>query len=206
MSKIFFVFIVSLLLINCKRINKVNVKANNEVTLKDKTACVCFKLNDDTKTDKSFYLNAYSKDKGARMDKTLYYKYLDICNSDDYCEDDSYIDFNKNDDIISETEDSDGFSFEYEFNLDDNKHRALIMQYKDFTGKELKMKFTSYIESKTVLIIIIVIGAVFALSTFVLIVVVICQKRKLDDMRKKINKINFVVNTKEEDLENDLLE
>ena len=73
MSKIFVILIICILIfINCRKISKVNVKPNAEVKLKDETACVCFQLNDDIKTDNSFYLQANSEDKGARIDKTIY--------------------------------------------------------------------------------------------------------------------------------------
>ena len=128
-----------------------------------------------------------------------YYNYLDLCDNDDYCEDDTYIHFNENNDIISETEDSSGFSFEYEFNLDNNKHRALIIQYIDFTGKKLKMRFTSYTQNETFLTIAIIVSSFFVFSTIVLIIVVVYQKRKLAAMIIQINKVSFKNNNLDED-------
>ena len=72
MSNIFVILILCLILKNNTKIIKVNVKPNAEVTLEDKSACVCFQLNDDIKTDNSFYLEVNSEDKGARIDKTIY--------------------------------------------------------------------------------------------------------------------------------------
>ena len=200
MSNIFVILIISLVFKTNSNIIKVNVKPNDEVILKDKSACVCFQLNDDIKKDNSFYLEVNSEDKGARIDKTIYYNYIDLCDSDDSCEDNTYINYNKNNDITIEKEDSDSFSYEYEFKLDNNKHRAFIIQYKDFTGKELKMKYTTHTQSDVVLIIVIIISSFFVLSTIVLIIIIFYQRKRLKDLLSQINKITFANEAKKERL------
>ena len=129
-----------------------------------------------------------------------YYNYIDLCDTDDSCEDNTYINYNQNNNIISKKEDSNGFSYEYEFKLDNNKHRAFIIQYKDFTGKELKMKYTTHTQSDVVLIIVIIISSFFILSSIILIIIIFYQRKRLKDLLVQINKISFVNGANEEEL------
>ena len=134
-----FNLIISFALVNSLRIKKYNVKPLQKVTLEDASSCICFEFDEEVKKDSTIYLKAYSEDKEAKMDKTIYYNYLEKCDNEEFYEEDKYNNFNKKEDTYSESEDSDGFSFEYEFTIDDDKYRAFIIQYKNFTGKELIM-------------------------------------------------------------------
>ena len=87
----------------------------------------------------NIYLNVYSEDKGASIDKTIYYNYLEKCDNEEFCEENIYKKFTKKEDIYPESENSDGFALEYEFTIDDDKYRAFMILYKNFNGKELIM-------------------------------------------------------------------
>ena len=193
MSIFFLILLISLIFINCLKIKKYNVKPYNEITLEDETSCVCFELHDDTKTDNSFYLQVYSEDEGAKINKIIYYNYLDLCDCEDNCENDSYKHLNQNNNRISEKEDSDGFSFEYEFKLDDNKHRAFLIQYRDFKGNKLKMKYSSYLLNANILIIIICACSFIIIVVIIIIIVIIIKKRKIKELENQINRITFIV-------------
>ena len=111
------------------------------------------------------------------MDKTLYYNYLEKCDNEEFYDETIYNNFTKKEDIYSESEDSDGFSFEYEFTIDDDKYKAFMIQYKNFTGNELTMYYDHYSETQTIIIAVsIIVGFVAFTISLSVSIVKICDK------------------------------
>ena len=144
MSKLFFILIISIIFSNCSKIKKYNTDWNS-YTVKGakKSACVCFDLQDRFLLgSKTFYLIGKSDDKNARIDKTLYYNFMNSCDSQKTCDDIYSGNYSKNIDLTSDIEGILGFHLEYRFNIPDESKKALLIQYKNFTGEELKFLYT----------------------------------------------------------------
>ena len=134
----FFLILISNILTNSPTVKKYNGKASFfsfGLTLNDRTACICYDL--DLSKDSTFYLNFACAEIGSKMDKTLYYNFIESCDSKDTCDDIYLNNFIENNDRGIEQETNYGFTFEYEFKLEDENKKALLVQYKDFIGDEL---------------------------------------------------------------------
>ena len=171
------ILIIYFVIVNSLRLKKYNVKPLQKVNLEDESSCICFELDDDIKKDNNIYLNIYSEDKDAKMDKTLYYNYLEKCDNDEFCYENIYNNFTKKEDVYTERDVSDGFSFEYEFLIVDDKYRALMIQYNNFTGKELTMYYANYAGSQDLVIIIVtLIGSAIFTIIFIFLIKKLCEK------------------------------
>ena len=158
MSKLFFILIISIIFSNCSKIKKYNTDLNIFTIKKAKTsACVCFDLQDRFLWgSKTFYLIAESGDKNARIDKTLYYNFMNSCDSQKTCDDIYSGKYSKNIDLTSDIEGILGFHLEYRFNIPDENKKALLIQYKNFTGEELTFQYTFAKEKSAMAIVLMV--------------------------------------------------
>ena len=121
-------------------VKKYNVeKGFNAVMLElnDTTACVCYKL-DDYEKYKNFYIKVNCNYNNAKIDKTLYYNYIDSCDSKTTCDDKYLNNYLENNNRSIEIESIAGFVHEYKFNKE-NAPNAILVQYKNFTGKSFTM-------------------------------------------------------------------
>ena len=109
--------------------------------LKDTTACVCFKL-DYFKNYKNFHIKVFCNDNNAKIDKTLYYNYIDSCDSKTTCDDIYLNNYLENNNRTIEIESITGFVHEYKFNKN-NSRNAILVQYKNFTGKSFTLQSTA---------------------------------------------------------------
>ena len=144
MSKIFYLLLISIIFSNCSKIKKYNTNLNIFTIKKAKTsACVCFDFEninfDDSET---IYIHLKSDDKNARIDKTLYYNFMNSCDSQKTCDDIYSGNYSKNIDLASDIEGILGFHLEYRFKIPDENKKALLIQYKKFTGEELTYQYT----------------------------------------------------------------
>ena len=160
MSKLFFILIISIIFSNCSKIKKYNTDLNILTIKKAKTsACVCFDLQDRFLLgSKTLYLIAESGDKNARIDKTLYYNFMNSCDSQKTCDDIYSGNYSKNIDLTSDIEGILGFHLEYRFKIPDESKKALLIQYKNFTGEELKFLY-NLTKEKSVMTIVLMILA-----------------------------------------------
>ena len=160
MSKIFYLLLISIIFSNCSKIKKYNTDLIIFTIKKAKaSACVCFdfeKFNfDDSET---IYIHSKSDDKNARIDKTLYYNFMNSCDSQKTCDDIYSGNYSKNIDLTSDIEGILGFHLEYRFKIPDESKKALLIQYKNFTGEELKFLY-NLTKEKSVMTIVLMILA-----------------------------------------------
>ena len=160
MSKLFFILIISIIFSNCSKIKKYNTDLNIFTIKKAKaSACVCFdfeKFNFDG--SETIYIHSKSDDKNARIDKTLYYNFMNSCDSQKTCDDIYSGNYSKNIDLTSDIEGILGFHLEYRFNIPDESKKALLIQYKNFTGEELTFLYT-FAKEKSLMAIVLMILA-----------------------------------------------
>ena len=180
MSKLFFILIISIIFSNCSKIKKYNTDWNS-YTVKGakKSACVCFDLQDRFLLgSKTFYLIGKSGDKNARIDKTLYYNFMNSCDSQKTCDDIYSGNYLKNIDLTSDIEGIFGFHFEYRFKIPDESKKALLIQYKNFTGEELTFQFAIAKNKSAITIIIMIMSFIMIIFNIFLIKI---TKKSLKD-------------------------
>ena len=88
MEKLFYIILLTLLIFSHNsKVKKYNLdKTKLSIILSDITACICISL-DDYKINNTFYLTEISNDKNSKIDKTLYYNYIESCDSKTICDD-----------------------------------------------------------------------------------------------------------------------
>ena len=126
---------------NVKKYNVEKVLNIITINLKDTTACVCIKL-DDFKNYKNFHIKIFCNDNNAKIDKTLYYNYIDSCDSKTTCDDKYLNNYLENNNRTIEIESITGFVHEYKFNKS-NARNAILVQYKNFTGESFTLQSTA---------------------------------------------------------------
>ena len=180
MSKIFYILLISIIFSNCSKIKKYNTDWNS-YTVKGakKSACVCFDLEKFNVYDsETIYIHSKSDDKNARIDKTLYYNFMNSCDSQKTCDDIYSGNYSKNIDLTSDIEGILGFHLEYRFNIPDENKKALLIQYKNFTGEELTFQFAIAKNKSTMTIIIMIMSFIMIIFNIFLIKI---TKKSLKD-------------------------
>ena len=143
MSKNFLILLALLFIFskssNVKKYNVEQQGLNNIIIeLNETTACVCFNL-EEVKRNKYFHIKANCDDKNSKIDKTLYYNYIDSCDSKTTCDDIYLNNYLENNNRSIEIETYTGFVHEYKFNKS-NARNAILVQYKNFTGESFTMQ------------------------------------------------------------------
>ena len=141
MSKFCLILLTLFIFSKGSNVKKYNVeKGFNAVMLElnDTTACICYKL-DDYEKYKNFYIKVNCNYNNAKIDKTLYYNYIDSCDSKTTCDDKYLNNYLENNNRTIEIESITGFVHEYKFNKS-NARNAILVQYKNFTGESFTMQ------------------------------------------------------------------
>lgn len=185
MRKIFLFLIIALFFsdstCNSTKLNTYVIEPYKTGQYKDPSACVCLKFHEDTKTESNpFYLSLNAdKQNDVKVDKVLYYEYIDSCDPLRECYNDTYKNLSTSNNIKQEYSASNSFYYEYTCELDDNRHRAMFIQYKDFTGNEIKIQYSPYSGSGILISFLVIVGIII----FIIIIIIIfacryCQKKK----------------------------
>ena len=172
MEKLIFILIISFLFSSCSIVKKYNITNYNSIELKEESACLCFQLPKETQKDESFYLEMISEEKGAKIDKSLSYYFVDSCDNKKECDGNSYLFKLKNDKPNLETE-SNGFYYEYLFKVDDNNHKGLMIFYKSFTGNKVTIHLVPFGMGDIFKFLGIF---VLILITFIILIIICCCK------------------------------
>ena len=167
MVKYFLIALASLFMIsNNYKIKKYNVEEiffTKEIELKDKTACVCFDL-DNLNKNSTFYLKETCDDINSKIDTTLYYNYIESCDSKTTCDEIYLNNYLENNDRTIEIDNKAGFVYEYKFEYKDESRKAILVQYKNFEGEKLIMQL---LKMNSRIGVIIVFGILLGLYSFV---------------------------------------
>ena len=180
MVKYFLIALASLFMIsNNYKIKKYNVEEiffTKAIELKDKTACVCFDL-DNLNKNSTFYLKETCDDINSKIDTTLYYNYIESCDSKTTCDEIYLNNYLENNDRTIEIDNKAGFVYEYKFEYKDESRKAILVQYKNFEGEKLIMQL---LKMNSRIGVITVFGILLGLYSFVNILIAFliykCQK------------------------------
>ena len=166
MVKYFLIALASLFMIsNNYKIKKYNVEEiffTKAIELKDKS---------------TFYLKETCDDINSKIDTTLYYNYIESCDSKTTCDEIYLNNYLENNDRIFEIENKAGFSYEYKFEYNDESKKAILVQYKNFKGEKFIMVLQT-LNSRTQAIICfaIFLGALSLVNIYISFYIYKCQK------------------------------
>ena len=173
MVKYFLIALASLFMIsNNYKIKKYNVEEiffTKAIELKDKTACVCFDL-DNLNKNSTFYLKETCDDINSKIDTTLYYNYIESCDSKTTCDEIYLNNYLENNDRTIEIDNKAGFVYEYKFEYKDESRKAILVQYKNFEGEKLIMQ---RLQVNSRIGVITVFGILLGLYSFVNILIAV---------------------------------
>ena len=150
MEKNFFILLILLVFYNCEELKKYNVEPFKTIEINDSSACICFKLGEEQKKENPIYVFTKSDVEKSQMEKALYYEFIDSCDSKNTCDENILSKLKENRELSADYENLYGFYYEFKFNLDDEKHRALYVQYKGFNGNTIILHYSD-LNTKSVL-------------------------------------------------------
>ena len=184
MKKLFLCLLILFLLsqINSKMFyveNYEELKIDNEPE-----GIICFSVSKFEKDD-NFFIEMISENKGAKINTTFYYRFIDTCDQrNNYNSSKSVMEVNKFNNKAKLDTSSDGFYYEYEFVVDDGKHKGFLLLFRNFTGTTIKFNITPF----SMITIFIFIG-VGILIFIIIVVIIICCACKCAH-RRKTQKMN----------------
>ena len=86
-----------------------------------------------------------SENKGAKINTTFYYRFIDTCDQrNNYNSSKRVMEVNKFNNKANLDTSSDGFYYEYEFVVDDGKHKGFLLLFRNFTGTTIKFNITPF--------------------------------------------------------------
>ena len=182
LDKILLVLLISLIHSDSLDVSYLKKNSNIEIDNK-KNGVICVQLYEDLKRDDNFYLIFSSKEKGKKMDKTIYYQPLDDSCENQKTKDVNYTNLTKDFGFSEEKPnletEEDGFSYEYKLQKKTDSQKYMLLLYRNFTGNKLKVQYNPY--SATTILIIVVVIIVVVIFVIIMIIVIIClcvRKRK----------------------------
>ena len=194
MKKLFLCLLILFLLsqINSKMFyveNYEELKIDNEPE-----GIICFSVSKFEKDD-NFFIEMISENKGAKINTTFYYRFIDTCDQrNNYNSSKRVMEVNKFNNKANLDTSSDGFYYEYEFVVDDGKHKGFLLLFRNFTGTTIKFNITPF--SMTTIFIFIGVGILIFIIIVVLIICCACKcahRRKTEKMNSEL-KSSFIQN------------
>ena len=137
------------------------------IEFNESSACACFELPDISKKGYTFYFQIICGEKGAKINKTLYYNFTEACDKNE-CDEKTYLYSNKNENLNANSEQN-GFYYEYLFEVNGDDKKYLKIQYKDFEGKKVSMGYTPFSIGSILLTIFILF-----MTFLIIIIIIIC--------------------------------
>ena len=151
-------------------------------------AILCYELKDFEK-DYNFFLEFICEERGATINTKFYYKFIDSCykNEENYNTSAKIKELNKYNNKPNLDEKNKGFYYEYEFVVDETKHRGFAILITNFTGNKLEVTFTPF----SMTTIFIIIGVIILVVIIITVIVVCCickcvHKRKAKQMKSQL--------------------
>ena len=157
-----------------------------EVKIENKPeGLLCVHIDESLKKDNTFYILFSSEEKNKKMNKTVYFNFTkESCQNMTEMD----IDFDKlstlfeaNNKPKKETkEDDKDFTLfkEYEIKKKEKDINFMLMLYKDWNGKELKVSYSSISAERYLLMILVFIGVgLLVIAIIIAIICICCRKR-----------------------------
>ena len=154
-----------------------------EVKIENKPeGLLCVHIDESLKKDNTFYILFSSEEKNKKMNKTVYFNFTkESCQNMTEMD----IDFDKlstlfeaNNKPNQESKEDDKFSKEYEIKKKEKDINFMLMLYKDWNGKELKVSYSSISAERYLLMILVFIGVgLLVIAIIIAIICICCRKR-----------------------------
>ena len=167
-----------------------------EVKIENKPeGLLCVHIDESLKKDDTFYILFSSEEKNKKMDKTVYFNFTkESCQNMTEMD----IDFDKlstsfeaNNKPNQESKEDDKditFSKEYEIKKKEKDINFMLMLYKDWNGKELKVTYTSISAGGFIIIILVIIGVgLLVIAIIIAIICICCRKRNRTAINSQYN-------------------
>ena len=154
-----------------------------EVKIENKSeSLLCVHIDESLKKDDTFYIFFSSEEKNKKMNKTVYFNFTkESCQNMTEMD----IDFDKlstsfeaNNKPNQESKEDDKFSKEYEIKKKEKDINFMLMLYKDWNGKELKVSYSPISAKGALIMILVIIGVGLLVIAIIIAVICICCRKR----------------------------
>ena len=178
------ILLLSLLsLLQADVLNVTYLETNQNISITESKFILCVQISDDIAKEDNFYLLFEWEDDSKKMDKTLYYKFVEqSCKEPNKFEVDLNnpgANFSSSENEINIESKYNGFHYEYKFEKKEDNQKYMLLLVKDFDGEEIKIRCNTFSVTAViiwVIVIIVIIIAVVAIG--IIIVCLFFNKRK----------------------------
>ena len=181
LDKILLVLLISLIHSDSLEVHILKKNSNIDIS-NQKDAVICVELYEDLKKDDNFYLIFSSKEKGKKMDKTIYYESLDNSCENQKTKDVNYTnltkDFRYSEDKPNLETEEDGFSYEYKLQKKTGSQKYMLLLYRDFTGNTINIQYNPFAATTILIIVVVIIVSVIFVIILIIVCICLCVRKK----------------------------
>ena len=181
LDKILLVLLISLIHSDSLEVHILKKNSNIDIS-NQKDAVICVELYEDLKTDDNFYLIFSSKEKGKKMNKTIYYEPLDDSCENQKTKDVNYTnltkDFRCSEDKPNLETEEDGFSYEYKLQKKRDSQKYMLLLYRDFTGNTINIQYNPFAATTILIIVVVIIVSVIFVIILIIVCICLCIRKK----------------------------
>ena len=181
LDKILLVLLISLIHSDSLEVHILKKNSNIDIS-NQKDAVICVELYEDLKKDDNFYLIFSSKEKGKKMDKTIYYESLDDSCENQKTKDVNYTnltkDFRYSEDKPNLETEEDGFSYEYKLQKKTGSQKYMLLLYRDFTGNTINIQYNPFAATTILIIVVVIIVSVIFVIILIIVCICLCVRKK----------------------------
>jgi len=181
LDKILLVLLISLIHSDSLEVHILKKNSNIDIS-NQKDAVICVELYEDLKKDDNFYLIFSSKEKGKKMDKTIYYESLDDSCENQKTKDVNYTnltkDFRYSEGKPNLETEEDGFSYEYKLQKKTGSQKYMLLLYRDFTGNTINIQYNPFAATTILIIVVVIIVSVIFVIILIIVCICLCVRKK----------------------------
>ena len=181
LDKILLVLLISLIHSDSLEVHILKKNSNIDIS-NQKDAVICVELYEDLKKDDNFYLIFSSKEKGKKMDKTIYYESLDDSCENQKTKDVNYTnltkDFRYSEGKPNLETEEDGFSYEYKLQKKTDSQKYMLLLYRDFTGNTINIQYNPFAATTILIIVVVIIVSVIFVIILIIVCICLCVRKK----------------------------
>ena len=186
LEKIVLILLITSIYSEIRNVSIYYLETHKEVKIENKTeGLLCVHIDESLKKDDIFYIHFSSEEKNKKMNKTVYFNFTkESCQNMTEMD----IDFDKlstsfeaNNKPNQESKEDDKditFFKEYEIKKKEKDINFMLMLYKDWNGKELKVTYSPISGDRALLMILIFIGVgLLVIAIIITLISICCRKR-----------------------------
>ena len=183
LEKIVLILLITSIYSEIRNVPIYYLETYKEVKIENKSeSLLCVHIDESLKKDDTFYILFSSEEKNKKMNKTVYFNFTkESCQNMTEMD----IDFDKlstsfeaNNKPNQESKEDDKFSKEYEIKKKEKDINFMLMLYKDWNGKELKVSYSPISAKGALLMILIFIGVGLLVIAIIIAVICICCRKR----------------------------